>query len=169
VTIPWLMLVALAAAEPEEPFAPVARVLQSPRCMNCHPAGDAPLQHDTSRPHAQNVKRRLESVGMRCSSCHPQTNLAAEHLPPGAPDWKMPPERTPMVFQSRTPRQLCQQLKDPASNGGRTLADLQRHIEEEPLVRWSFEPGPGRTRPPLTHAQFIAAFTRWVALGAPCP
>ena len=31
------------------PFMEIAQVLQSPRCMNCHPAGDAPLQTDESR------------------------------------------------------------------------------------------------------------------------
>jgi len=38
-------------------FMQVYRVLTSPRCQNCHPAGDAPLQGDDSHVHTQNVKR----------------------------------------------------------------------------------------------------------------
>src|SRR5918997_7040087 len=38
-------------------FEAAAPVFFYPRCMNCHPAGDAPLQGDDSRVHAQNVKR----------------------------------------------------------------------------------------------------------------
>ena len=33
--------------------------------MNCHPAGDAPLQGDDSRVHAQNVKRGAEHGAVR--------------------------------------------------------------------------------------------------------
>ena len=38
-------------------FLQLYRVLTSPRCQNCHPAGDAPLQGDDSHVHLQNVKR----------------------------------------------------------------------------------------------------------------
>jgi len=36
----------------------VYEVLVSPRCMNCHPVGDHPLQGDQSLPHAQNIDRK---------------------------------------------------------------------------------------------------------------
>src|SRR6476660_2616760 len=32
-------------------FMKVYKVLMSPRCMNCHPAGDAPLQGDDNHVH----------------------------------------------------------------------------------------------------------------------
>src|SRR6185436_12198909 len=47
-------------------------VLQHPRCMNCHPVGDAPLQGDDSHVHAQYVTRGADgqgAVGMRCDTC----------------------------------------------------------------------------------------------------
>jgi hypothetical protein len=49
-----------------------------------------------------------------------------------------------------------------------------RHHEEEPLVRWAFQPGrridgTARTLPPLTHEQFVAATRKWVEAGTPCP
>jgi hypothetical protein len=41
-------------------------------------------------------------------------------MPPGDPDWHLPPEDMPMIFEKKTPRDLCSQLKDPAQNGNRT-------------------------------------------------
>ena len=34
-----------------------------PRCMNCHPSGDVPLQGDDSHLHVQNVKRGDDGQG----------------------------------------------------------------------------------------------------------
>lgn len=159
-----------ARSEPASgPFDDIARVLQSPRCMNCHPAGDAPLQTDASTPHQQNIKRVFSSLGGSCQTCHQDAPLSGEHLPPGAHHWGMPPAETPMIFQNKTPQQLCADLQDPEQNGHRSLDDLIHHVANDPLVRWAFSPGDGRTPPPLSHAEFIRAMTEWVALGAPCP
>ena len=54
-------------------FATVYRVLQHPRCVNCHPAGGAPLQGDDSQVHRQSVIGGAEGkgvFGMRCATCH---------------------------------------------------------------------------------------------------
>ena len=158
-----------ASAQATHPFSPVQSVLQSPRCMNCHPAGDAPLQTDLSRPHKQNIKRSFPTLGGSCATCHQETTMPGEHMPPGAPHWAMPPEATPMVFQGKSGAQLCADLKDLSKNGNRSLADLEHHVTNDPLVVWGFNPGPGRTVPPLTHAAFIARVHDWVAAGAPCP
>ncbi len=56
---------ATAVAEPAEKddagaraaFRDVYKVLMHPRCMNCHPSGESPLQGDDSHVHMQNVKR----------------------------------------------------------------------------------------------------------------
>src|SRR6478672_9097555 len=81
-------------AQATHPFTPIAQVLQSPRCMNCHPAGDAPLQTDASRPHKQNIKRVFTTLGGSCQTCHADTAMPGEHMPPGAPHWNMPPAAT---------------------------------------------------------------------------
>ena len=44
-------------------FLQVYRVLTSPRCQNCHPAGESPLQGDDSHVHLQNVKRGIDGHG----------------------------------------------------------------------------------------------------------
>jgi hypothetical protein len=45
-------------------FETVRAVFQHPRCQNCHPAGDAPLQGDEGRPHNMNVRRGPKGEGM---------------------------------------------------------------------------------------------------------
>jgi mono/diheme cytochrome c family protein len=147
-------------------------VFMHPRCVNCHPAGDVPLQGEDSRIHAQNVKRGPDGRGryaLKCANCHQRANMAGENMPPGSPDWRMPPADMPMVFENRTPGDLARQLKDPKQNGGRTLEELIRHVSEEPLVLWGWDPGNGRTKPPLSHAEFVRVFREWVEKGAASP
>jgi len=153
-------------------FLDVARVLQSPRCMNCHPAGDAPLQGDLSRRHAMNVTRASEEAGLACGACHQERNSEAIGVkggPPGAPRWGLPHKEMPLVFEGLTPTALCEQLKDPARNGHKTAAALLEHVERDPLVLWGWQPGGARTVPPLSHAVFVEAWRTWTAAGGICP
>jgi hypothetical protein len=150
-------------------FLVLYRVLQHPRCMNCHPAGDAPLQYDDSRPHGMNITRRSEANGVPCATCHRDKNGTRPGQPPGAPSWHLPPRETPMVFQGRTPRQLCEQLKDPRHNGRRDIAALVEHVAHDELVGWGWAPGVGRTPVPTPRADVIAAMKTWADAGAPCP
>jgi hypothetical protein len=150
-------------------FAPIAQDLLSPRCLNCHPAGDAPLIGDHGFPHRMNVSRKSAEAGLPCTTCHRDQNADRPHAPPGAPNWHMPPRETPMVFQGKSPRELCETLKDPAQNGGRSLAALEEHFATDPIVLWGFAPGPGRSLPPVSHPELVRHVQRWIAAGAPCP
>jgi hypothetical protein len=150
-------------------FQTVHQVFLHPRCKNCHPAGDAPLQYDDGRVHGQAITRRSEKNGLPCSSCHRSRNGTRPGQPPGAPNWHLPPAQTPMVFEGKTPRQLCEQLKDPRQTGGKDLGKLVRHVEEDALVAWGWEPGPGRKPVPIPRERVVAAMKAWVAAGAPCP
>lgn len=153
-------------------FLEVARVLQSPRCMNCHPMGDAPLQTDASRPHAMNITRTSTESGLACATCHRDRNSEALGVPggpPGAPHWGLPPKETPMVFQGLSPSALCAQLKDPLRNGHRSMDQLVEHVSHDPLVLWGWNPGGKRTLPPMDHASFANAFKTWAASGGACP
>ena len=150
----------------------VYRVLQHPRCLNCHPAGDVPLQGETSVPHAQNVRRGSEGQGvfaLRCATCHQTENAPGPHLPPGAPHWQLPHPDEPLVFEGRSSAELCRQLEDPQHNGGKTHAEILRHIAEDPLVRWGWDPGEGREPVPVPHAELVAAVRAWVDGGCACP
>src|SRR4029077_15174023 len=87
---------AQAGPDVSKDFAVVAKVLQHPRCQNCHIPGDAPLQFDEGTPHAQNVRRGPKgdgSLGLSCATCHGVRNPPDSYgsrMPPGAPNWKLP-------------------------------------------------------------------------------
>ena len=85
-------------------FLDVYKVLMHPRCMNCHPSGDAPLQGDDSHVHAQNVKRGEDGKGKtaKMTNCHQDANLAGENMPPGNPTWHLPRKDLPLIFQGKS-------------------------------------------------------------------
>ena len=155
-----------------EAFLQVYKVFTSPRCQNCHPAGDSPLQGDDSHVHAQNVKRGKDGhgvYGMRCDTCHQTTNLPGEHMPPGNPKWSLPTPEHKMVIVGRSPAELCRQLKDRKQTGGRSLEQLLEHVSTDDLVGWAWDPGTGRTPPPLPRAETTAQMKIWIEGGAACP
>ncbi|MGF7040848.1 hypothetical protein [Mucilaginibacter lappiensis] len=152
-------------------FKQVYTVLMSARCMNCHPSGDVPLQGDDSHLHAMLPKRGVEGKGlyaMKCSNCHQPTNIAGLNKPPGNPNWHLPPANMKMVFQGRTPNQLAKQLVNPKTNGNKTLQQLIAHADDG-LVKAGWNPGEGRTLPPLSHAAFKKAWITWLKNGAYAP
>ena len=160
------------AAASAKAFLEVHKVLTSPRCQNCHPAGDAPLQGDDSHVHLQNVKRGNDGHGitaMRCETCHQTANLAGEHMPPGNPKWGLPSPQHKMVFVGRTPAELCRQFKDPKQTGGRSLQQLLEHVADDELVAWGWNPGDGRALPPLSRQDTVAQMKTWIDGGAACP
>ncbi len=153
-------------------FLSAYKVLMSPRCMNCHPAGDVPLQGDDSHLHTQGVQRGPDGKGvyaLKCSNCHQPANSPGLHAPPGNPKWALPPATMKMVFQGKSPAALAAQLKDPSKNGHRSLAQLVDHITNDTLVRQGWHPGEGRTLPPLSHEVFAANFKAWIDKGAYVP
>jgi hypothetical protein len=109
--------------------------------------------------------------GLPCRACHGPANAPtlAESIVtiPGNPAWSLAPASMP--WQGRTLREICLQIKDPARNGHRTLAQISRHMATDAVVGWSFDPGEGRTPPPGTRAEFTALIDAWIATGAECP
>ena len=156
----------------EDAFIDIYAVLQHPRCLNCHPNGDRPLQGDNSQPHAMNISRESITAGLQCAACHQTQNSEAygiEGGPPGAPNWHLPEKDMPLIFEGRNPGQLCLQLKDPNENGHKSLEQIYEHIAYDPLVLWGWDPGGNRLKPPVSHADFTKQFRLWIDLGAPCP
>jgi len=154
-------------------FNDAVKVFNSPRCANCHPAGDTPMQGDTARPHDNDVIRGAKGIGteeLACAMCHLETNTEGEGMAPGSPDWRMPAADMKMVFPGLTAGQLCRNLKDPKMNGGhKTAKDAIHHIETDPRVRWAWTPGEGRKPPPMGFEMFVKKMNEWVANGAACP
>lgn len=154
-------------------FNDAVKVFLSPRCSNCHPAGDSPLQGDTSKLHDPEVTRGTEGRGteeLQCTMCHQDKNFEGENVPPGVPDWHMPPAAQKMTFQGLTAGQMCRNLKDPLKNGGRrSVKEAVEHLATDPKVLWAWSPGNGRTTPPMSHADFLKKMNEWVSHGAACP
>jgi hypothetical protein len=150
-------------------FAEASKVLQHPRCLNCHPVGDRPTQGLDMHPHSPLVVRGDDdhgAVAMRCTTCHQAKNFEPSGVP-GHPMWHVAP--LSMAWQTKTPAQICTQIKDPAKNGGKTLAQIQEHLAHDSLVGWAWHPGGTREPAPGTQEQLGALTAAWVASGAECP
>ena len=153
-------------------FLAIVPVLKHPRCLNCHANGDFPRQGDDSHLHSQNIKRGPFGHGVtsqKCSACHQTENVTGLNMPPGAPNWHLPPQNIPMIWEGKTPGQICQQLKDPNQNHGKSVAAIVEHVTSDKLVLWGWNPGEGRTLPPMSHEEFAAKFAEWARFGAACP
>jgi len=90
-------------------------------------------------------------------------------MPPGNPKWSLPAPDHKMVFVGRSPAVLCRQLNDPKQNGGRSLEQLFDHVAHDDLVGWGWNPGDGRSLPPLSREEIVNAMRTWISGGAACP
>ncbi|NDW03998.1 Isoquinoline 1-oxidoreductase subunit [Jiella pacifica] len=157
-------------------FQETGKVLLHPRCVNCHPAGDRPLQGMDMHLHQPPVQRGEANFGlpgMMCNTCHGPKNVPvvaqSEDIRsiPGNPNWHLAPIE--MAWQGRTLGDICRQIKDQDRNGGKTLAELVEHMAKDDLVGWGWHPGKGREPVPGTQKQFGELYEAWAATGAHCP
>jgi hypothetical protein len=150
-----------------------AKVIQSPRCLNCHPVTRRPTQGDDLHAHLPPMEGGPGGLGvpaLPCRSCHGTANratLAAIRSIPGNPRWGLAPAS--MAWQGKSLREICLELKDGARNGGRSLSQLHEHMATDSLVGWAWHPGEGRSPAPGTQAQFGALIEAWISTGAQCP
>src|SRR5450755_4072098 len=163
------------AARSRALFTEAAKVITSPRCMNCHPAGDRPTQANDMHAHMPPVTRGDAGLGVpgnTCSACHTDHNFTLEEHSsyrsiPGHPRWSVAPIE--MAWQGKSPGEICLQLKDPKRNGGRDLARLHEHAAGDDLIAWGWQPGAGRDPAPGTQKQFGELVQAWIDTGAQCP
>src|SRR6202035_2731321 len=66
-------------------------------------------------------------------------------------------------------REICEQIKDPKRNGGKSMEQLVEFMAEDTLVGWGWAPGVGREPAPGTQKEFGALIRAWVESGAACP
>jgi len=153
-------------------FAEAGKVIQHPRCLNCHPNGNRPLQGDGMQLHQPLVVRGKDGFGaaaMRCASCHGAQNFEAAKIAsvPGNKNWHLAPIE--MAWHGRTLGEICSQLKDRSRNGDKTMAQMIEHMAHDDLVGWGWAPGIGRAPAPGTQKAFGDLIKAWTDSGAHCP
>jgi hypothetical protein len=155
-------------------FTEAAKVIQHPRCLNCHPVARQPTQGNDLHPHIPLMYSGPGGhgvPGLPCKSCHGSTNVDTPGSRiasiPGNPRWGLAPSS--MAWQGKMLREVCLQIKDRTRNGERSLADIHKHMATDPLVGWAWHPGAGRVPAPGTQLEFGALIEAWVSTGAHCP
>jgi hypothetical protein len=101
---------------------------------------------------------------MMCSTCHGAANFEAV---PGDPNWHLAPLE--MAWIGRSLGQICEQIKDPKRNGGKSLEQIVEHMTHDHLVGWGWNPGAARTAAPGSQKEFGALIKAWADSGAHCP
>lgn len=157
-----------------EAFEQMMSVVTHKRCMNCHPAGDRPRQGEDSHIHNFEVQRGEDGHGtlaLRCESCHQTENNLLSGVP-GAPHWHLAPRS--MGWEGLSKEDIARAIIDRSMNGGRSLSEIEKHMTEDALVLWVFEPGVNnegipREKPPIDKETYIAAVKQWVKEGAVIP
>lgn len=150
-------------------FVEAGRVIQHPRCLNCHPTDAHPRQGDRMVFHEPPVVRGADGHGtapMGCATCHQAENVGFARLP-GHPDWHLAPLE--MGWIGEPLGAICRQLKDETRNGGMDLEALSEHMAHDSLVGWAWAPGPGREPAPGSQAAFGRLIRAWIDSGAHCP
>jgi hypothetical protein len=156
-------------------FAEAAKVIMNPRCMNCHPATDRPLQGDDRHIHRPPVTRGDDGGGVAgntCGACHTESNFtlgekAGYQSIPGHPRWSLAPVE--MAWVGKSMGEICAQIKDPRRNGGRDLTLLHEHLAKDDLIAWAWNPGLGRAPAPGTQERLGELIQAWIDTGAQCP
>ena len=123
-------------------------------------------EHHTGAPRVQNPGEGVESTGVSgTSGCD-----RGRRLPPGSVAHAAAPVVEPgSASVVAAPAGLCRVLKDPKRNAGKTPEQLVKHVAEDKLVLWGWEPGGQRAPVSVPHSQFVGAFKDWVSGGMPCP
>jgi hypothetical protein len=154
-------------------FAEIGKLLTHPRCLNCHPAGDHPLQGADQREHMPPVWRGDSGhLATDCSGCHTDHNVTLHEAAsyksiPGHPRWAVAP--IAMAWEGKSIGEICRQIKDVNRNGGRDLALLHDHIATDELVEWAWNPGEGREPAPGSQQLAGQLVKAWIDSGAECP
>jgi hypothetical protein len=160
--------------ENKDNFTKIMDVLTHPRCMNCHPSDNIPKQGLDSHPHYFGMEGGKKNHGFeatKCSTCHQKENNNFSGVP-GAPHWGLAPQS--MAWQGLTRQEIAEVILNPAKNGGKNHKSIIKHLTEDDLVLWAWNPGVNasgikREKPSVTEKEFKKAVKQWFADGAIIP
>lgn len=159
-------------------WARIFEVASHPRCTNCHvgesgvPMWAGPSYGET-RPHGMGITSGPSGMGselLACDTCHFKS-AHPQIIPHAAPranrDWKLAPAGA--GWFGRSSAWICEQLRDPARNGGMDYEKLANHAGHDVILQWAWSPGPGREPAPYGVAEHTMDIHIWGAAGQPCP
>lgn len=158
----------------DEAFHKMMDVLTHQRCMNCHPTDNVPKQGDNRHPHYFGISRGANDKGFEatnCNTCHQSENNRYSGVP-GAPHWSLAPAS--MGWQGLSRMEIAERLLDTKTNGNKSHAELVKHMTQDELVLWAWNPGidaNGKQRevPPVSKEDFKKAVAYWFDNGAILP
>lgn len=165
-----------------EAFDRIYEVASHPRCANCHVGEDnIPMwsgpSYGKTRPHGMNInagESRMGAETLLCQTCHITTeNL--ESAPHAAPHYGIDWSLAPVEFEwfGKSELEICEQLKNPDTNGGRDWEGLIDHLihdaELSGPVLWGWNPGGTREPAPYSLQQHVDDMAIWGVAGQPCP
>lgn len=160
----------------------IHEVFTHPRCLNCHVGEDGvPLwtvdSSEVTQAHGMWIRggdSRIGAETLLCSSCH-QKSARPNTVPNAAPHTGMVWRLAPIEFQwtNKSSTEICEQVRDPETNGGRDEAGLIEHILHDVrvfgFISWGFDPGPERSVPPRSFQSHLEDMATWTSAGMPCP
>ena len=156
----------------------IYEVASHPRCANCHTGeSDRPMWsgpgYGKARYHGMNIragKSRMGAETVMCQTCHSTTEYPQD-TPHAAPrvgmSWRLAPPEAHWFGQ--TTSTICNQLRDPALNGGRDAGQLAEHLNHDLILHWAWSPGPGREPAPYNLQAHVNDILIWGVAGMPCP
>lgn len=163
-------------------FSRIYEVVSHPRCANCHVGSDnIPMwsgpSYGKARPHGMNINAGESRIGIEtvpCSTCHRTSQKldSENNAPPHfGLDWRL----APVEFEwfGKSENEICNQLKNPATNGDRDWKELAEHLVIDAghrgPVLWGWEPGGDREAAPYSLREHVDDMVKWGAAGQPCP
>lgn len=169
---------AATEAEGLDAFARIYDVASHPRCSNCHVGADnLPMwsgpSYGKTRPHGMNINAGESRIGaetLACATCHSNRD-GGNDWPHAAPQvamaWQLAPVEAAWFGKSAV--EICQQLRDPARNGGRDMMDLATHLDHDLILHWAWSPGGNRQPAPYSLQEHVDDILIWGVAGMPCP
>lgn len=126
-----------------------------------------------TRKHGMNIKGDESGMGVEglpCATCHINSELGNDipHAAPKVPaDWRLAPVEAHWFGKSSP--EICNQLRDPERNGGRTNLEVAEHVGHDVILHWAWNPGGNREAAPYSLNEHINDLLHWGVAGMPCP
>ncbi len=160
----------------------IYEVASHPRCANCHTGpSDRPMwsgpSYGKTRVHGMNIQAGNSRIGAEtilCSTCHTSKSEdwenanATDHAAPRvAMNWSLAPANA--HWFGRTSQEICEQLRNPETNGGRDTLKIAEHLNHDLILHWAWNPGGNREPAPYSLQEHVNDILAWGIAGTPCP